>query len=226
VPVSHRNYFFKSPMYRAFPTTDDHADRVVGPLSPLPYQAWHGYGVSSAHHGEVRVCRRACQRTPLQGRRRCAAGGCRFMHTIFQVHASSRAAKLASMERSRRERTSLEVDPGGRHNSLPKQPTPTYVQPRCLPPRRYPEQPTFAYAELACFIATGAWEPTPWSQYVSILFLVGKPGINHWRFIVDLRHLKKFYVRKRLRMKFLLGVRHLTRKGDYMFLLLEIFSSY
>jgi hypothetical protein len=31
--------------------------------------------VSNAHHGEVRGCRRACERTPLRGRRRCAAGG-------------------------------------------------------------------------------------------------------------------------------------------------------
>ena len=74
-PVVHRNYFFKSPMYKAFPTAADPTDRAVGPLSPLPCQASHGYGVSSAHHGEVRGCRRACERTPLRGRRRCAAGG-------------------------------------------------------------------------------------------------------------------------------------------------------
>jgi hypothetical protein len=47
VPVSHRNYFFKSPLYMVFPTAADPADRAVGPLSPLPCQAWHGYGVSS-----------------------------------------------------------------------------------------------------------------------------------------------------------------------------------
>jgi hypothetical protein len=75
VPVLHRNYFFKSPMYMAFPTTADPADRAVGPLSPLPCQTWLGYGASSPHHGEVRGCRRACERTPLRGRRRCAAGG-------------------------------------------------------------------------------------------------------------------------------------------------------
>jgi hypothetical protein len=67
--------FFQSPMYMAFPTAADPTDRAVGPLSPLPCQALHGYGVSSAHHGEVRRCRRACERTPLRGRRRCAAGG-------------------------------------------------------------------------------------------------------------------------------------------------------
>jgi hypothetical protein len=75
VPVLHRNYVFKSPLYMAFPTAPDPADRASGPLSPLPCQAWHGYGVSNAHHGEVRGCRRACDRTPLRGRRRCAAGG-------------------------------------------------------------------------------------------------------------------------------------------------------
>jgi hypothetical protein len=75
VPVLHRNYFFKSPMYRAFPTSANHADQAVGPLSPLPCQAWHSYGISSAHHGEVRGCRRACERNPLRGRRRRAPGG-------------------------------------------------------------------------------------------------------------------------------------------------------
>jgi hypothetical protein len=52
---------------------------------------------------------------------------------------------------------------------------------------------------------------------VSTLFLVAKPGINQWRFVFDLRHPKNFYVRKRLRMKSLQGVRHLTRRGDCMF---------
>jgi hypothetical protein len=82
VPVSHRNYFLKSPLYMAFPIAADPADRAVGPLSPLPCQAWHGYAVSSAHHGEVRGCRRAYERTPIRGRRRCAAGG-RIMSSTF-----------------------------------------------------------------------------------------------------------------------------------------------
>jgi hypothetical protein len=72
VPVLHRN---KSPLHMAFPTTVDPADRALGPLSPLPCHAWHGYRVSNAHHGKVRGCRRACERTPFRGRRRCAAGG-------------------------------------------------------------------------------------------------------------------------------------------------------
>jgi hypothetical protein len=62
-------------MYKAFLTAANPADRAVGPLSPLPCQAWRGYGVSNAYHGEVRGCQRACERTPLRGRCRCAAGG-------------------------------------------------------------------------------------------------------------------------------------------------------
>jgi hypothetical protein len=54
VPVLHINNFFKSPLYKAFPTAADLADRAVGPYSPLSCQVWHGYGVSNAHHGEVR----------------------------------------------------------------------------------------------------------------------------------------------------------------------------
>jgi hypothetical protein len=42
------------------------------------------------------------------------------------------------MERYWRERSSLEVDPGGRYYSLPKQSTLTPVQPRRIPTRRYP----------------------------------------------------------------------------------------
>jgi hypothetical protein len=80
-----------------------------------------------------------------------------------------------------------------------------------------PEQLTFVHAELARLVATGAWEPTTCSHYVSRVFLVAKLGINQWRFFVDLRHLNILNVRKLLRMESLLGVRHLTRKGDYMF---------
>jgi hypothetical protein len=79
---------FKSPLYMAFPTAADFADRAVGPLSPLPCQAGHGYGVSSAHHGEVRRCRWACERTPLRGRRRRAAGGRLFDTTKASRHGS------------------------------------------------------------------------------------------------------------------------------------------
>jgi hypothetical protein len=45
---------------------------------------------------------------------------------------------MASMERYQRERSSLEVDPGGRYYSLPRQSNPNPVQPRRIPTRRYP----------------------------------------------------------------------------------------
>jgi hypothetical protein len=80
-----------------------------------------------------------------------------------------------------------------------------------------PEQLTFVEAELARFVMTGAWERTTCNKYVSRFFLIAKPGNYQWRFIVDLRHLNNFCVKKRLRMESLLGVRHLTRKGNYMF---------
>jgi hypothetical protein len=81
----------------AFPTAIDPADRAVGPLSPLPCQAWHGYGVYSAHHGEVRGCRRACERTPLRSRRRCAAGGRRKLVILWLcVSVSLRDELLAA----------------------------------------------------------------------------------------------------------------------------------
>jgi hypothetical protein len=66
-------------------------------------------------------------------------------------------------------------------------------------------------------VQTGTWEPTTSSHYVSLLFLVAKPDINQWIFIVDRRHLNSLCVRKWLRMESMLGARHLTRKGDYMF---------
>jgi hypothetical protein len=92
--IAQKLFFSKSHVYMAFPTAADHADRAIGPLSPLPCQAWHGYGVSNAHHGEVMGCRRACERTPLRSRRRCAAGGrrkhvtrrsidCKLVESVF-----------------------------------------------------------------------------------------------------------------------------------------------
>jgi hypothetical protein len=40
-------------------------------------------------------------------------------------------------------------------------------------------------ARLIRFVKT-TWEPSTWSKYVSKLFSVTKPGINNWRFMVDL----------------------------------------
>eukprot|EP00873_Tetraselmis_striata_P008644 jgi/Tetstr1/428908/TSEL_018884.t1 len=81
-----------------------------------------------------------------------------------------------------------------------------------------PAQLTFLEGELARFVESGAWEFGTCRKWVSRLFLVPKPGVNQWRCIIDLRVLNNSYcVRKRLKMETLLGVRHLTKKGDYMF---------
>jgi hypothetical protein len=75
----------------------------------------------------------------------------------------------------------------------------------------------FVNRELARFVQAGASEPSTCDDYVSILFLVPKPGVKQWRLICDPRPLNKYCVRKRLKMKTLQGVRHLAQKGDYMF---------
>jgi hypothetical protein len=54
-------------MHMAYPTSDDRAERTLGPLSSLPCQTWHGYGISCTHHGEVSGCRRACKHPPSPG---------------------------------------------------------------------------------------------------------------------------------------------------------------
>eukprot|EP00873_Tetraselmis_striata_P033451 jgi/Tetstr1/453715/TSEL_040671.t1 len=76
---------------------------------------------------------------------------------------------------------------------------------------------TFLEGELARFVESGAWEYGTGRKWVSIPFLVPKPGVIQWRCIIDLRVLNSYCVRKRLKMETLLGVRHLTKKGDYMF---------
>eukprot|EP00873_Tetraselmis_striata_P038096 jgi/Tetstr1/458360/TSEL_044799.t1 len=75
----------------------------------------------------------------------------------------------------------------------------------------------FLTAELRRCTAAGAWEKSSCAWWVSRAFFVPKPGDNQWRFIIDLRVLNTFCARKRLRMETLMGVRHLTAKGDYMF---------
>jgi hypothetical protein len=56
-------------------------------------------------------------------------------------------------------------------------------------------------------VETGAREPTTCRKYVSKLFLVAKPGKNQWRFLVYVRHMNTFRVRKRLHMESPLGIR-------------------
>jgi hypothetical protein len=59
--------------------------------------------------------------------------------------------------------------------------------------------------------------PSKCSDYVSIPFLVPTPGNSKWRLICDLRPINKYCVRKRLTIETLLGIKYLTRKGDYRF---------
>eukprot|EP00873_Tetraselmis_striata_P037564 jgi/Tetstr1/457828/TSEL_044373.t1 len=80
-----------------------------------------------------------------------------------------------------------------------------------------PAQLTFLEGELARFVESGAWKFGTCRKWVSRLFLVPKPGVNQWRCIIDLRVLNSYCVRKRLKLETLLGVRHLAKKGDYMF---------
>jgi hypothetical protein len=82
--IAQKIFFYKALCTWLSPAVAYSADRVVGPLSPLPCQAWHGCGVSSARHMEVRGCRRACERTPLRGSRRCAGGG-RMLHEVHTL---------------------------------------------------------------------------------------------------------------------------------------------
>jgi hypothetical protein len=79
-----------------------------------------------------------------------------------------------------------------------------------------PAQVEFVDRELTSFVQAGAWEPSTCTNYVSRLFIVPKPGNNEWRLICDLIPLNKYCARKRLKMETLLGVKHRTRKGDYM----------
>jgi hypothetical protein len=72
----------------------------------------------------------------------------------------------------------------------------------------------FVNRELAFFVQAGAWGPSTCNDYVMSLFLVPKPGVAHWRLICDLRPLNKYRVRKQREMETLLGVIHLTQKGE------------
>jgi hypothetical protein len=67
VPVSHKNDFFKALCtWLSRQVLIPRIAAVATSFNPLTCQAWHGYGVSNAHHGEVRKCRRACERTMLE----------------------------------------------------------------------------------------------------------------------------------------------------------------
>jgi hypothetical protein len=77
----------------------------------------------------------------------------RFMRTRFKLHAASRAANLASMEKYRDE-WSPEVDPGGRNYSLPTQSTTAPFNQGVSLLDATPEQLTFVHAKPARFLET------------------------------------------------------------------------
>eukprot|EP00873_Tetraselmis_striata_P045493 jgi/Tetstr1/465757/TSEL_010382.t1 len=64
-----------------------------------------------------------------------------------------------------------------------------------------PAQLTFLEGKLARFVESGAWEFGTCRKWVSRLFLVLKPGVNQWRYIIDLRVLNSYCVRERLKME-------------------------
>jgi hypothetical protein len=53
------------------------------------------------------------------------------------------------------------------------------------------------------------------------MFLVPMPGHNHWRLIVDLRELNRYYSAFNMTCEALKHLRHLSRPGDY-FLCLDL----
>jgi hypothetical protein len=70
-------YVFPKPSVRGFPTVDDPADRSCRYLAQPPTVPSMARlrGFQRPPRGGRGRCRRACERTPLRGRRRCAAGG-------------------------------------------------------------------------------------------------------------------------------------------------------
>eukprot|EP00873_Tetraselmis_striata_P013528 jgi/Tetstr1/433792/TSEL_002418.t1 len=124
---------------------------------------------------------------------------------------------MAAMVRHRGERSSPTVDPEGRPDPFKHNRPPSNFHHGISMHDATPAQLTFLEGELARFVESGAWELGTCRKWVSRLFLVPKPGVNQWRCIIDLRVLNSYCVRKRVKMETLLGVRHLTKKGDYMF---------
>jgi hypothetical protein len=61
-------YVFPNPSVPGFPTAADPAIEAVGnSFSPLPCQAWHGYGVTITHRVEVEVGADGPASAPLSG---------------------------------------------------------------------------------------------------------------------------------------------------------------
>eukprot|EP00873_Tetraselmis_striata_P009064 jgi/Tetstr1/429328/TSEL_019246.t1 len=166
-----------------------------------------GAGKSKSHAGDRARKTPTPRRSKNNGVPRCAV-------SCTPSSDYMRAAEPPELARRRRERARSIVDPGGRPDSLQAQPPPprfhngTSMQDAIL------AQLAFLEGELARFVAPGAWRYGTNNKWVSRLFLVPKPGVNQWPCIIDLRMLTSYCVRKRIKMETLLGVRHLTKKGE------------
>ena len=91
-------YVFPKPSVPGFPTAADPADRscrylVQPPTVPGLARLW---GYQRPPRGGRGRCRRACERTPLLGRRRCAAGGRPFTAYIGNVYTSTASTRVGA----------------------------------------------------------------------------------------------------------------------------------
>jgi hypothetical protein len=72
----------------------------------------------------------------------------------------------------------------------------------------------FMDSELPSFLQSGAWEPVHRRIWISIMFLVPKPGEIRWRLIVDLHPMNKYSNEHKLTYETLKHLKNLTRTGD------------
>jgi hypothetical protein len=103
---------------------------------------------------------------------------------------------------------SATLDPGGSIATVQTQPPTPTIQPRSIVIGRYPSPTRIRPPRVSALrpsLSLGALQPSTCNDYVSILFLVPKPGNNQLRLICDFRPLNKYCVRKRLEMEPLLG---------------------
>jgi hypothetical protein len=74
----------------------------------------------------------------------------------------------------------------------------------------------FMDSEIPRFLQSAAWEPGQRIIWVSIMFLVPKPGENKWRLIIDLRPMNKYCKDHKLTYETLKHLKNLTRAGEWM----------
>jgi hypothetical protein len=72
----------------------------------------------------------------------------------------------------------------------------------------------FLDSELPRFEGCGAWERSHIPRYVSRMFLVPKPGDNHWHLIIDLCELNRYCSEFTMTCETLKRLRHMSRPGD------------